>query len=79
MRDGGGAVERVSADAVVVVGERRPREWGELVRPDGPPVVVVGDAINPRRTAHAISEGRAAAAAILEGRLGDVERVAAVA
>ena len=79
LRDGGGAVERIGADGVIVVGERRPREWSELVLPDGPPVMVVGDAVNPRRTAHAISEGRAAAAAILEGRLGDVERVAAVA
>jgi 2,4-dienoyl-CoA reductase-like NADH-dependent reductase (Old Yellow Enzyme family) len=77
LRDGGGAVERIAADAVVMVGERRPRDWSGFVDPEGPPVLVVGDAVNPRRTAHAVSEGRAAAEAILAGRLGDVERVAA--
>jgi len=76
LHDGGGAVERVEADAVIVVGERRPRDWAGLALADGPPVLVVGDAIVPRRTSHAIGEGRAAAEAILAGRLGGVERVA---
>lgn len=58
-----GDVERVPADLVVFVGERRP------VRPDGLPerahVQAIGDAVTPRRVAHAIAEGRAAAEAIL--------------
>ena len=79
LRDGGGAVERVEADAVIVVGERRPRDWSDLALADGPPALVVGDAIVPRRTAHAIGEGRAAAEAIVAGRLEGVERVAEAA
>jgi 2,4-dienoyl-CoA reductase (NADPH2) len=63
---GGGAAERVEADAVIVVGERRPRDWGPLVA-DLPGAIVIGDAIVPRRVAHAIAEGRAAARALLDG------------
>jgi 2,4-dienoyl-CoA reductase-like NADH-dependent reductase (Old Yellow Enzyme family) len=55
-----GATERSSADTVIVVGERRARDWSALV-PVGPTVRVIGDALVPRRVAHAISEGRAAA------------------
>jgi 2,4-dienoyl-CoA reductase (NADPH2) len=61
-----GGVERLAADAVIVVGERRPRDWSALL-PDGIPVRVVGDAIVPRRAAHAIAEGRAAARALASG------------
>ena len=63
---GGGAAERVEADAVIVVGERRPRDWAPLVA-DLPGAIVIGDAIVPRRIAHAIAEGRAAARALLDG------------
>ena len=57
---------RIAADTVIVVGERRARDWPSLVPsgPDGPAVRVIGDALVPRRVAHAISEGRAAADAI---------------
>jgi 2,4-dienoyl-CoA reductase-like NADH-dependent reductase (Old Yellow Enzyme family) len=58
-----GRSERIAADAAIVVGERRPLAWEPLV-PAGPPAVVIGDAIVPRRVAHAVSEGRAAAALI---------------
>ena len=60
------AAERVEADAVIVVGERRPRDWAPLVA-DLPGAIVIGDAIVPRRVAHAIAEGRAAARALLDG------------
>jgi 2,4-dienoyl-CoA reductase-like NADH-dependent reductase (Old Yellow Enzyme family) len=57
----------VQADAVIVVGERRPREWAAFEAGDGPGVVVIGDAVVPRRVAHAIAEGRAAAHTVLAG------------
>jgi 2,4-dienoyl-CoA reductase-like NADH-dependent reductase (Old Yellow Enzyme family) len=58
--------ELVPADVVVFVGERRP------VRPDArlpelARVQAIGDTVVPRRVAHAIAEGRAAAEAILAG------------
>jgi 2,4-dienoyl-CoA reductase (NADPH2) len=56
-----GAAEAFPADVLVVVGERRPLAWEQLV-PDGPAVQVIGDAVVPRRVQHAVSEGRAAAA-----------------
>ena len=46
LRDGGGGAERIGADAVIVVGERQPRGWDEFVADDGPPVLVIGDAVN---------------------------------
>jgi 2,4-dienoyl-CoA reductase (NADPH2) len=57
---------RIAADTVIVVGERRARDWRSLVPPGPtvPTVRVIGDALVPRRVAHAISEGRAAAEAI---------------
>src|SRR5215211_426078 len=58
-----GAADRVSADTVIVVGERVVRDWKALVPPAGS-VRVIGDALVPRKASHAISEGRAAAEAI---------------
>ena len=65
-----GATKRIATDAVIVVGERRTRDWQSLVPPGprGPTVRVIGDAVVPRRVAHAISEGRAAADAIRASR-----------
>ena len=50
----------LDADAVIAVGERRPRALDPPL-PDALTAVVIGDAIVPRRAAHAIAEGRAAA------------------
>jgi 2,4-dienoyl-CoA reductase (NADPH2) len=55
--------ERIAADAVIVVGERRPRDWRALVGDAGG--LAIGDAVVPRRVAHAIAEGREAARTIL--------------
>jgi 2,4-dienoyl-CoA reductase-like NADH-dependent reductase (Old Yellow Enzyme family) len=55
-----GGIERLAADAIVAVGERRPCAPSTSL-PEAAPVVVVGDAIVPRRVAHAVAEGRAAA------------------
>jgi 2,4-dienoyl-CoA reductase (NADPH2) len=62
-----GVVETVAADTVVVVGERVANDWRALV-PAGPGVRVIGDALVPRKVAHAIAEGRAAATAIAGAR-----------
>ena len=51
----------IEADLVVVVGERRPLA---AVACEAPLVLAIGDAVVPRRAAHAIAEGRAAAARI---------------
>ncbi|WAM17461.1 MULTISPECIES: oxidoreductase [Rhodococcus] len=51
---------RLDVDRVVVAGERRPRDWSQLA-PDNARVHVIGDALVPRKVAHAISEGRAVA------------------
>jgi 2,4-dienoyl-CoA reductase (NADPH2) len=64
-----GAVESVAADTVIVVGERVARDWSALV-PVGPTVRVIGDALVPRKVAHAIAEGRAAAVAIAAAAAG---------
>jgi 2,4-dienoyl-CoA reductase (NADPH2) len=53
----------IAADRVVVVGERRPREVGECA---APLVLAIGDAVVPRRAAHAIADGRAAAARVMD-------------
>jgi 2,4-dienoyl-CoA reductase-like NADH-dependent reductase (Old Yellow Enzyme family) len=58
-----GDTERIAADAVVVVCERKPRDW-EALLPEGANALVIGDAIVPRHFSHAIAEGRAAARAI---------------
>jgi 2,4-dienoyl-CoA reductase-like NADH-dependent reductase (Old Yellow Enzyme family) len=51
----------LEGDRVVVAGERRPRATPQCA---APLVLAVGDAIVPRRAAHAIAEGRAAAVRI---------------
>jgi NADH:flavin oxidoreductase / NADH oxidase family/Pyridine nucleotide-disulphide oxidoreductase len=59
-----GEADLVPADLVVFVGERRPVDL-ELALPSSARVQVIGDAVMPRRAAHAIAEGRAAADTIL--------------
>jgi 2,4-dienoyl-CoA reductase-like NADH-dependent reductase (Old Yellow Enzyme family) len=59
-----GTAEEIAADTVIVVGERRARDWSGLVAA-GASVRVVGDALVPRKVAHAISEGRAVAEALV--------------
>jgi 2,4-dienoyl-CoA reductase (NADPH2) len=59
-----GEEERVPADAVVVVGERKPVFLAAEL-PAAANVQAIGDAVVPRRVAHAMAEGRAAAEAIL--------------
>src|SRR5207248_2844387 len=56
-----GRTRPLEGDRVVVAGERRPRATPECA---APLVLVIGDAIVPRRAAHAIAEGRTAAARI---------------
>jgi hypothetical protein len=70
-----GASTRLAADAVVVVGERRARDWRALA-PRGATARVIGDALVPRRVAHAVSEGRAAGEAILAARAASRARAA---
>lgn len=65
IRSSTGAVETLTADVIAVVGERRVRDSTEFESLDVP-VLVIGDAVTPRRVAHAISEGRAAADALSE-------------
>jgi 2,4-dienoyl-CoA reductase (NADPH2) len=62
-----GATERIGADTVIVVGERRARDWSSMA-PDAAAVQVIGDALVPRKTAHAISEGRGAAERVAAAR-----------
>jgi 2,4-dienoyl-CoA reductase-like NADH-dependent reductase (Old Yellow Enzyme family) len=59
-----GAVERIATDAVIAVGERRPSAPATSA-PGTAHVVTVGDAVVPRRVAHAVAEGRAAALALI--------------
>jgi 2,4-dienoyl-CoA reductase (NADPH2) len=61
----GGETSRLPAEAVIVVGERRPRTWSWLGQPVGG-AQAVGDCIVPRRVQHAVSEGAAAARQIVE-------------
>jgi 2,4-dienoyl-CoA reductase (NADPH2) len=58
-----GAVHPLAADTVIVVGERRPRDWSALA-PEGAAVHAIGDAVVPRRVGPAISEGHALAVAL---------------
>ncbi len=62
-----GETDRLDADAVIVVCERRPRDWQALL-PEGATAFVIGDAVVPRHFSHAIAEGRAAARAIAHAR-----------
>jgi NADPH-dependent 2,4-dienoyl-CoA reductase/sulfur reductase-like enzyme len=64
-----GRERTISADRVIVVGERRPRPLPDV---GAPVVMVIGDGIVPRRAAHAIAEGRAAGVrvAATQGRRG---------
>jgi 2,4-dienoyl-CoA reductase-like NADH-dependent reductase (Old Yellow Enzyme family) len=62
----GGATTRLDADAVVHVGERRARSWAWIGDRTG--VQAVGDCLVPRRVQHAVSEGCAAAEAIVVAR-----------
>ena len=63
LRNDVGATEDVPADTVIVVGERRARDWSALV-PCAGAVQVIGDALVPRKASHAIAEGRAAGESI---------------
>ncbi len=54
-----GTRSELAADAVIIVGERRARPWPEV--PEGAGARAIGDCVVPRRVAHAIAEGRAAA------------------
>jgi 2,4-dienoyl-CoA reductase (NADPH2) len=58
-----GASDVVAANRVIVVGERRARDFVGLI-PAGATVQAIGDALVPRRIEHAVSEGRAAAEAL---------------
>jgi 2,4-dienoyl-CoA reductase-like NADH-dependent reductase (Old Yellow Enzyme family) len=72
-----GEIERVPADLVVFVGKRHP-VVPDLGWPARARVQLIGDAVVPRRVAHAIAEGRAAAEAILARNAASVSRDAAV-
>lgn len=61
-------VALVRAGTVIVVGERRARDWSGLVTPAAG-IRVIGDALVPRKVASAIAEGRAAAEAIVSARM----------
>ncbi|MFG2658615.1 FAD-dependent oxidoreductase [Streptomyces sp. NPDC048425] len=63
-----GAETDLAADVLVTVGERRPRR-PDLSPADGQTVRAVGDCVVPRRIAHAVAEGRAAAEAVAAGSL----------
>jgi 2,4-dienoyl-CoA reductase-like NADH-dependent reductase (Old Yellow Enzyme family) len=62
-----GAAERIGADTIIVVGERRARDWSSMT-PGAAAVQVIGDALVPRKAAHAISEGRRAAERVAAAR-----------
>ena len=62
-----GVVTTVAADTVIIVGERRPRDWRTLV-PDTATVHAIGDAVVPRRVGPAISEGHALASELAPAR-----------
>ncbi|MFD5120995.1 FAD-dependent oxidoreductase [Streptomyces sp. NPDC058385] len=63
-----GAETDLTADVLVTVGERHPRR-PDFTPSDGQSVRAVGDCVVPRRIAHAVAEGRAAAEAVAAGRL----------
>ena len=49
----------LAGDTVIVVGERRARDWAHLAT--AATVIAIGDGVVPRKAAHAIAEGRRAA------------------
>ena len=51
---------------MIVVGERRPRDWRALVGDASG--LAIGDTVVPRRVSHAIAEGREAARMVLTSR-----------
>ncbi|MDV7354381.1 FAD-dependent oxidoreductase [Rhodococcus oxybenzonivorans] len=55
-----GEKARLDVDRVVVAGERRSLDWS-LLAPEGARVHVIGDALVPRKVAHAVAEGSAVA------------------
>ena len=59
-----GAEANIQADLTVVVGERTARPWVQFQSCQAH-VQVIGDALVPRKVAHALAEGRAAAEAVL--------------
>ncbi|MET9461716.1 FAD-dependent oxidoreductase [Streptomyces canus] len=61
-----GQETHLAADILVTVGERRPRR-PDFTAADGQTVRAVGDCVVPRRIAHALAEGRAAAEAVAAG------------
>ena len=71
---GSGGTSIVTGDRVVVVGERRPRPAPDC---SAPLVVTIGDAVVPRRAAHAIAEGREAAVRIVAALALSLERPSA--
>ena len=63
-----GGERMIHVDRTVVVGERTAQAW-DMIQDLDANIQVIGDALVPRKVAHALAEGRAAAASIL-GRLG---------
>ncbi|MFF0086692.1 FAD-dependent oxidoreductase [Streptomyces canus] len=61
-----GQETHLAADILVTVGERRPRR-PDFTAADGQTVRAIGDCVVPRRIAHALAEGRAAAEAVAAG------------
>lgn len=61
-----GQETHLAADILVTVGERRPRR-PDFTAADSQTVRAIGDCVVPRRIAHALAEGRAAAEAVAEG------------
>ncbi|MBC2639931.1 MULTISPECIES: FAD-dependent oxidoreductase [unclassified Rhodococcus (in: high G+C Gram-positive bacteria)] len=55
-----GERSRLDVDRIVVAGERRSIDWS-LLAPRSARVHVIGDALVPRKVAHAVAEGRSAA------------------
>ena len=60
-----GRTQTIEVDRTIVVGERISRPWAEFQECSGR-VQVIGDALVPRKVAHALAEGRAAAATVLD-------------
>lgn len=62
-----GTARRMQADTVVVVGERRSLDWTTFETPEKR-LQVIGDALVPRKVAHAVAEGYAAAMMIRQSK-----------